>query len=62
MTGRNDPCPCGSGKRYKHCHGSAETPDELRMTLRESIHANEPALIEVPVDVMPNPWRLLGLR
>jgi hypothetical protein len=19
---RNDPCPCGSGKRYKHCHGS----------------------------------------
>jgi preprotein translocase subunit SecA len=18
---RNDPCPCGSGKRYKHCHG-----------------------------------------
>ncbi len=20
--GRNDPCPCGSGKKYKHCHGS----------------------------------------
>ena len=20
-TGRNDPCPCGSGKKYKHCHG-----------------------------------------
>ncbi|MCF8460464.1 MAG: SEC-C domain-containing protein [Flavobacteriales bacterium] len=19
-TGRNDPCPCGSGKKYKHCH------------------------------------------
>ncbi len=19
--GRNDPCPCGSGKKYKHCHG-----------------------------------------
>jgi len=18
-TGRNDPCPCGSGKKYKHC-------------------------------------------
>ena len=18
---RNDPCPCGSGKRFKHCHG-----------------------------------------
>ncbi|MDE6852061.1 MAG: SEC-C domain-containing protein, partial [Lachnospiraceae bacterium] len=19
--GRNDPCPCGSGKKYKHCCG-----------------------------------------
>ncbi|MDA0713623.1 MAG: preprotein translocase subunit SecA [Bacteroidetes bacterium] len=22
--GRNDPCPCGSGKKYKQCHGAAE--------------------------------------
>jgi preprotein translocase subunit SecA len=21
QSGRNDPCPCGSGKKYKHCHG-----------------------------------------
>src|SRR5438128_10358365 len=21
--GRNDPCPCGSGKKYKKCHGQA---------------------------------------
>lgn len=21
---RNDPCPCGSGKRYKHCHGRVD--------------------------------------
>jgi preprotein translocase subunit SecA len=21
-TGRNEPCPCGSGKKFKHCHGS----------------------------------------
>jgi preprotein translocase subunit SecA len=20
-AGRNDPCPCGSGKKYKKCHG-----------------------------------------
>ena len=20
-AGRNDPCPCGSGKKYKQCHG-----------------------------------------
>jgi preprotein translocase subunit SecA len=23
-VGRNDPCPCGSGKKFKKCHGSAE--------------------------------------
>ncbi|MGX2943851.1 MULTISPECIES: SEC-C metal-binding domain-containing protein [Enterococcus] len=20
-AGRNDPCPCGSGKKFKNCHG-----------------------------------------
>jgi len=39
VVGRNDPCPCGSGKRYKQCHGSlgagapaeppAQDPDTL---------------------------------
>jgi len=23
-VGRNDPCPCGSGKKYKHCHGKLQ--------------------------------------
>jgi preprotein translocase subunit SecA len=23
-VGRNDPCPCGSGKKYKKCHGANE--------------------------------------
>ena len=23
-VGRNEPCPCGSGKKYKHCHGKLE--------------------------------------
>lgn len=23
-VGRNQPCPCGSGKKYKHCHGSLQ--------------------------------------
>ena len=22
MTQRNAPCPCGSGRKYKHCHGA----------------------------------------
>jgi preprotein translocase subunit SecA len=21
-VGRNEPCPCGSGKKYKNCHGA----------------------------------------
>ena len=24
-VGRNDPCPCGSGKKYKNCHMKLET-------------------------------------
>jgi preprotein translocase subunit SecA len=31
-VGRNDPCPCGSGKKYKHCHGrgdpQGDAPDQ----------------------------------
>ena len=23
-VGRNDPCPCGSGKKYKKCHGTGK--------------------------------------
>ncbi len=31
-VGRNDPCPCGSGKKYKNCHGlnQAPAPGEAR--------------------------------
>lgn len=25
-VGRNDPCPCGSGRKYKRCHGAEATP------------------------------------
>jgi uncharacterized protein YecA (UPF0149 family) len=24
---RNDPCPCGSGQRFKHCHGGRANQD-----------------------------------
>jgi uncharacterized protein len=29
-AGRNDPCPCGSGKKFKRCHGEARSEDERR--------------------------------
>jgi uncharacterized protein YecA (UPF0149 family) len=25
-AGRNEPCPCGSGKKFKHCHGLRPRP------------------------------------
>ena len=27
-VGRNDPCPCGSNKKYKKCHGVADSEDQ----------------------------------
>jgi hypothetical protein len=30
--GRNDACPCGSGKKYKHCH--AHEKDRLSLAAR----------------------------
>jgi tetratricopeptide (TPR) repeat protein len=32
-TGRNDPCPCGSGKKYKKCCGQERAEPELAATL-----------------------------
>src|SRR5215472_8654373 len=39
-VGRNQPCPCGSGKRYKECHGlvrredGAPAPDAVALLLQ----------------------------
>lgn len=30
MISRNDPCVCGSGKRFKHCHGAATTESQIQ--------------------------------
>ena len=41
-SGRNDPCPCGSGKRYKLCHGAlaAPAPPERRRRTRARAKAS----------------------
>ena len=46
---RNDPCPCGGGKRYKECHGkigaaaptATMTPAAIDATLREALALHE---------------------
>jgi acetolactate synthase-1/2/3 large subunit len=40
----------------------ADTPEKLRTTVGESIRANEPTLIAVPIGPVPNPWTVLGVR
>jgi acetolactate synthase-1/2/3 large subunit len=40
----------------------ADTPEKLRTALGESILANEPTLIAVPIGPVPNPWTALGVR
>jgi Methylamine utilization protein MauJ/SEC-C motif len=35
-TGRNEPCPCGSGKKFKHCHGSTMREGDAKPMPRQS--------------------------
>ena len=37
----------------------AESPDEFQRTLSAAIDAREPALIDVPLGVLPDPWDVL---
>ena len=34
--GRNDPCPCGSGRKWKRCHGTTPTPAQSRLRPEKS--------------------------
>jgi uncharacterized protein len=31
VAGRNDPCPCGSGRKFKQCHGSPQSGHEEKL-------------------------------
>jgi SEC-C motif/Aspartyl protease len=35
-VGRNDPCFCGSGKKYKKCHGSVQDDREIMQTVKSN--------------------------
>lgn len=39
-VGRNDPCPCGSGRRYKQCHGAA--PAAARTATADAVPSTAP--------------------
>ncbi|HEY3856268.1 MAG TPA: SEC-C domain-containing protein [Verrucomicrobiae bacterium] len=44
-TGRNDPCHCGSGKKYKHCHLDLDTAAHRS---NGSNHVEKPAPVSTP--------------
>ncbi len=68
--GRNDPCPCGSGKKYKACCGAGGNPNAVHIDRRHLLalfHAGHFAPLEDQLDhlLRQNPqsaflWGLLG--
>jgi tetratricopeptide (TPR) repeat protein len=42
-VGRNQPCPCGSGRRYKDCHGKleAQAPDAIEAVLARALASHQ---------------------
>ena len=45
--GRNDPCWCGSGKKYKHCHQPADEEQRVeQMRIRRAQDTLLPKIIE----------------
>jgi len=39
MPGRNDPCPCESGLKFKHCHGDEMKIARAREAAERAMHA-----------------------
>jgi hypothetical protein len=69
-VGRNDPCPCGSGKKYKHCHLNADeglAPDELAWRrVRRAIEGLPPRILEAGAEhfgphALHEAWRAFTL-
>jgi hypothetical protein len=39
--GRNEPCPCGSGRKYKHCCSSDLVKNEKILRAAAQVHTHE---------------------
>ncbi|HET6565862.1 MAG TPA: SEC-C metal-binding domain-containing protein [Xanthomonadales bacterium] len=68
MTSRNAPCPCGSGRKFKHCHGAASLKGEqdpqshtvksLRQQVNQLIRGRTPAQLEQALSCLQQ-WQAL---
>ncbi|HKX57482.1 MAG TPA: SEC-C metal-binding domain-containing protein, partial [Xanthomonadales bacterium] len=57
MSSRNAPCPCGSGRKFKHCHGVATTADDIASL--PSLQGDRKTLL---ADVLANPVEQFRLQ
>jgi protein O-GlcNAc transferase len=56
-SARNAPCPCGSGKRYKDCHGALEPAAATAPTADSLLHQAEQAFARGEHAVAETLWR-----
>jgi len=61
-TGRNEPCPCGSGKKYKNCHESKTPQARTSMVLMLVVGAALLAAIAAGVASLTTDRRATGVR
>jgi hypothetical protein len=70
LLGRNDPCHCGSGKKYKQCHLGQDEAAQREARAKAAEEAPAPAAEEstakaAPASAMPRgkthqPWKRAG--
>ena len=51
---RNDPCPCGSGKKYKKCHGPLDEKQERINTMNTELYRLHHDLVSLAVTTYKN--------
>jgi hypothetical protein len=58
MPGRNDPCPCGSGKKYKRCCEASDLARERTGRRLHLVEGGAPVPAGLPEDVPTKPWEI----
>ncbi len=59
----NDPCPCGSGRKFKHCHGKnivIENNDQNTNGGQKNGNGENPPVITPPKEEKPTFWQQYG--
>ena len=60
VVGGREPCPCGSGKRYKACHGRPERVAHVTRPFAGRVDETEWVALREVVPAATAPLRVLG--